>query len=259
MHRFGLVIVAAAAFAGLLVGSFLNVIAYRVPAAMSVVRPPSRCPSCEAEIRARDNIPVLSWIVLRGHCRDCGAPISLRYPVVEAATGALFGASAAVIGLSWVLPAYLWFAALTLVLSIVDLDHKRLPNRILYPGTVVGAVLLTLGSAADGSLGAMPRALGGGAGYFALLLLVALAARGGFGMGDVKLAFVLGLFTAFRSWEALGVAVFGAFALGGAASIVLLLLGRARRKDSIPFGPWLVLGSWVAIAVGDAIADWYLT
>jgi leader peptidase (prepilin peptidase)/N-methyltransferase len=202
---------------------------------------------------------VLSWLLLRGRCRDCGAPISLRYPFVEAGTAALFGATAAVIGAVWVLPAYLWFAALTFVLSLVDLEHKRLPNRILYPGTVVGVALLGAGAAVDGSLGGIPRAFGGGAGYFALLLLVALAARGGFGMGDVKLAFVLGVFTAFRSWEALGVAVFGAFALGGVASILLLLLGRARRKDTIPFGPWLVLGSWVAIVAGDAIADWYLS
>lgn len=251
-------IVAAASLAGLVVGSFLNVIAHRIPSGISVIRPPSRCPACEAPIRRRDNIPVLSWILLRARCRDCGHPIPVRYPLVEVATAVLFGATAAVIGAVWVLPAYLWFGGLTLVLSVVDLDHKRLPNRILYPGTIVGAVLLTMGAVGDGSLDAMPRALGGGAGYFALLLLVALAARGGFGMGDVKLAFVLGLFTAYRSWETLGVAVFAAFALGGVASIVLLVIGRARRKDTIPFGPWLVLGSWVAIAWGEPIAEWYL-
>lgn len=251
--------IAVASLSGLLIGSFLNVIAHRVPVGVPVTRPPSRCPSCGAPIRWRDNVPVVSWIVLGGRCRDCRSRISIRYPLVEATTAVLFGVTAAVIGASWVLPAYLWFVGLTFVLAIVDLEHKRLPNRILYPGTLVGAVLLTAGAAADGSLGAMPRALGGGAGYFALLLLVAIAARGGFGMGDVKLAFVLGLFAAFRSWEVLGVAVFGAFALGGVVSIVLLVMGRARRKDTIPFGPWLVLGSWVAIAMGEAIADWYLS
>ena len=251
-------IVGLAAAGGLLVGSFLNVIAHRVPVGGSVTQPPSRCPSCDAPIRRRDNIPIISWIVLRGRCRDCGAPISVRYPLVEAGTAALFGATAALIGVMWVLPAYLWFAALTLVLAVVDIDHKRLPNRILYPGTIVGLVLLTAGAAADGALDAMPRALAGGAAYFALLLLVALAARGGFGMGDVKLAFVLGLYAAFGSWGALGVAVFGAFALGGVAAIVLLVLGRAKRKDTIPFGPWLILGAWLAIAVGDAVADWYV-
>lgn len=201
---------------------------------------------------------MFSWILLRGKCRDCSAPISLRYPAVELFTALLFGATAALIGESWVLPAYLWFTALTLVLSVVDIDYKRLPNRILYPGTVVGVLLLSAGAAAEGDLSSLYRGLLGGAAYFGLLLLVALLARGGFGMGDVKLAFVLGVFTAFRSWEALGVAVFGAFVLGGLASMLLLLLSKANRKDAIPFGPWLVLGSWVAVAFGESIGDWYL-
>jgi leader peptidase (prepilin peptidase)/N-methyltransferase len=252
------VIIALAGLTGLLVGSFLNVIAHRVPAGLSVVRPPSRCPKCESEIRKRDNIPVLSWILLRGMCRDCSEPISMRYPMVELATAALFAATAVVIGESWVLLAYLWFAALTFVLSLVDIEHKRLPNRILYPGTAVGAVLLAAGAAGGGDLSSLWRGLAGGVAYFGMLLLVALLARGGFGMGDVKLAFVLGLFAAFISWEALFVAVFGAFVLGGLASILLLLLTKASRKDAIPFGPWLVLGSWLAIVVGDAVAEWYL-
>lgn len=251
-------IAVSAGLVGLLVGSFLNVIAHRVPAGLSVVRPPSRCPGCGAEIRPWDNIPVFSWIILRGKCRDCSTPISLRYPAVELFTALLFGATAVLIGESWVLPAYLWFAALTLVLSVVDIDHKRLPNRILYPGTVVGVLLLGAGAAAEGDLTSFYRGLFGGAAYFGLLLLVALLARGGFGMGDVKLVFVLGVFSAFRSWEALGVAVFGAFVLGGFASILLLLLTKANRKDAIPFGPWLVLGSWIAVAFGDPIGDWYL-
>jgi leader peptidase (prepilin peptidase)/N-methyltransferase len=140
----------------------------------------------------------------------------------------------------------------------VDIEHKRLPNRILYPGTAVGAVLLAAGAAGGGDLSSLWRGLAGGVAYFGMLLLVALLARGGFGMGDVKLAFVLGLFAAFISWEALFVAVFGAFVLGGLASILLLLLTKASRKDAIPFGPWLVLGSWLAIVVGDAVAEWYL-
>lgn len=251
-------IVAFAGLSGLLVGSFLNVVAHRVPADISVVRPPSRCPKCEREIRARDNIPVLSWILLRGRCRQCSEPISMRYPIVELATAALFAATAVVIGETWVLPAYLWFTALTFVLSLVDFDHKRLPNRILYPGTVVGALLLAAGATAEDDLSSVWRGLSGGAAYFAVLLLLALLARGGFGMGDVKLAFVLGLFAAFRSWETLAVAVFGAFVLGGLASLLLLLLTKASRKDAIPFGPWLALGSWLAIAVGDPVVAWYL-
>jgi leader peptidase (prepilin peptidase)/N-methyltransferase len=252
------VIVAFAALTGLIVGSYLNVIAYRIPQGMSVVRPPSRCPACGSGIRARDNLPVASWIILRGRCRDCSSRISARYPLVESGTAMLFGGTAAVIGASWTLPAYMWFAALTLVLSLVDLEHKRLPNRILYPGTIVAVVLLTAGAALDGGIDAIPRSIAGGAGYFGSLLLIALVARGGFGMGDVKLAFVLGVFAAHRSWQALGVAVFGAFVLGGVVSIVLLVMGRAGRKDTVPFGPSLVLGSWIGIAAGEAIAPWYL-
>lgn len=251
-------IVAFAALTGLIVGSYLNVIAYRIPQGMSVVRPPSRCPACGSGIRARDNLPVASWIILRGRCRDCSSRISARYPLVESGTAMLFGGTAAVIGASWTLPAYMWFAALTLVLSLVDLEHKRLPNRILYPGTIVAVVLLTAGAALDGGIDAIPRSIAGGAGYFGSLLLIALVARGGFGMGDVKLAFVLGVFAAHRSWQALGVAVFGAFVLGGVVSIVLLVMGRAGRKDTVPFGPSLVLGSWIGIAAGEAIAPWYL-
>ncbi len=252
------VLVASAALVGLLVGSFINVVAYRVPNGISVTRPPSACPSCGHRIRARDNIPVLSWVLLRGRCRDCRSPISARYPVVEAATAAIFGAVAAVLGAVWVLPAYLWFAGVAITLTITDLDHKRIPNRILYPGTIAATVLLGAGAALDGDLGGFARSLIGGAGYFGLLLLIALVARGGFGFGDVKLAFLLGEFAAFRSWEAAFVAVFAAFLVGGLLSIVLLAMRRVGRKDAIPFGPSMVLGVLIAIAAGDQIASWYL-
>jgi leader peptidase (prepilin peptidase)/N-methyltransferase len=249
-------LVGGVAFAGLLIGSFLNVVAYRVPVGVSVLRPPSACPACGQEIRARDNIPVIGWFLVRGRCRDCGASISFRYPLVEAATAGLFAAT--IVGTSWTLPAYLWFVGLTIVLVLTDLDLKRIPNAILYPGTIVAIVLLAAGSIADGDAGPLWRGLGGGAAYFGLLLVIALIARGGFGFGDVKLAFVLGLFAAHRSWESLPVAVFAAFMVGGLVSTALLSARGAGRGDAIPFGPSLVLGAYVAIAWGDAIADWYL-
>lgn len=251
-------VVAAASFVGVLIGSFLNVVVYRIPAGISIVKPPSACPRCGAEIRARDNIPVVSWLLLRGRCRACGEPISVRYPLVEVACGVLFGATAAILGWSWLLPAYLWFAALTLTLGIIDLDVKRIPNRVLYPGTGVAVVLVVVGGLVEGSGGAVVRALAGGAAYFSALLVVALVARGGFGMGDVKLAFLLGVFAAYRSWGSLVVAVFGGFVLGGLAAIVLLVARRAGRRDLIPFGPALVVGAWVAIAAGEPIVSWYL-
>ena len=251
-------VVAAASFVGVLIGSFLNVVVYRIPAGISIVKPPSACPRCGAEIRARDNIPVVSWLLLRRRCRACGEPISVRYPLVEGACGVLFGATAAILGWSWLLPAYLWFAALTLTLGIIDLDVKRIPNRVLYPGTGVAVVLVVVGGLVEGSGGAVVRALAGGAAYFSALLVVALVARGGFGMGDVKLAFLLGVFAAYRSWGSLVVAVFGGFVLGGLAAIVLLVARRAGRRDLIPFGPALVVGAWVAIAAGEPIVSWYL-
>lgn len=246
------------ALLGLVIGSFLNVVAYRVPLEKSVVSPPSACPACGSQIRARDNVPVLSWLLLRGHCRDCGVSISGRYPLVEATTAVLFAAAAIVVGASWVLPAYWWFVGLGVALVLTDLDHKRIPNRILYPGTAVAVVLLAIGAISGGETAALVRGFGGGAAYFTFLLIVALVARGGFGFGDVKLAFVLGVFTAYQSWGALAVAVMAAFLLGGVVSITLLALGKADRKTAIPFGPSLIAGAFIAVAAGDRVMDWYL-
>lgn len=252
-----MILLGAAVF-GLIIGSFLNVVAHRVPAGVSVARGRSACPACGTTIGALDNLPVVSWLILRGRCRHCSSRISLRYPIVEAGTAVLFVATVLVVGAAWVLPAYLWFVALTFVLSVIDLDTKRLPNRVLYPGTAVALVLLAGGAVADGDAGAFARGLLGGATYFGFLLVVALAARGGFGFGDVKLGFLLGLFTAHVAWGTLFVAVFAAFLIGGLVSVGLLVAGRVGRKDTIPFGPSLVLGSWVAVVYGERIMDWYL-
>jgi len=251
-------VVVIGAVLGLLIGSFVNVVAHRVPAGVSVIAPPSACPRCGHEIRRRDNIPVVGWFLVRGRCRDCGEPVSVRYPLVEAITSVLFAATAAVLGPVWVLPAYWWFVAVTVTLALTDLDVKRIPNRILYPGTVVAAVLLVGGAALDGTWGSLRRSAAGAAGYFAVLLLIALVARGGFGFGDVKLAFLLGGFAAYRSWEALVVAVLGGFIIGGVVGVVLLLAQRVGRKETIPFGPAMITGAYLAIAFGAEIADRYL-
>jgi leader peptidase (prepilin peptidase) / N-methyltransferase len=251
-------LVAAGVVAGLLVGSFVNVVAYRVPRGLSVVRPRSACPACGHEIRARDNLPVVSWVLLRGRCRDCGGPISRRYPLVETGTAAAFAGLAALVGATWMLPGYWWAAGAAIALTLTDLDYRRIPDRILVPGIVGSGVLLALGSLLEGDPWAILRALAGGAAYFGLLLLVALAARGGFGFGDVKLGLLLGLVLAHHSWSALLVGAFAAFALGGLAAVALLAARRVRRKDAIPFGPAMVAGAGLALAVGDAVARWYL-
>ncbi len=243
---------------GLVVGSFVNVVAYRVPQRVSVVHPGSACPVCEHPLRWSDNVPVVSWILLRGRCRYCREGISLRYPLVELATAALFALTAAVIGWSWVLPAYWWFVGVTVALTLTDLDHKLIPNRILFPSAAVGAALLGIGALLDSELPAFGRGLLGGAAYFTALLLVALVARGGFGFGDVKLAAFLGLYAAYLSWGRLLVALFLPFAIGGVTSLVLLVTRIKGRKDAIPFGPYMVLGAYLAVYFGQQIVDWYL-
>lgn len=251
-------LVIGGAILGLLIGSFINVVAYRIPNGISVITPPSACPACAHEIRPRDNVPVLGWLLLRGRCRDCAELISVRYPIVEAATAVLFALTPVVVGAVWAVPAYWWFVGVTVTLVLTDLDYTRIPNRILYPGTIVATVLLAIGAGLDDAWSAFGRAVAGGAGYFVLLLAIALIARGGFGFGDVKLAFLLGEFAAFRSWDSLFVGVFAAFVVGGLVSIVLLALGSVGRKDAIPFGPAMVAGAYIGITAGVAVVDWYL-
>jgi leader peptidase (prepilin peptidase)/N-methyltransferase len=242
---------------GLIAGSFLNVVAYRIPRGLSVIRPRSACPGCGHEIRSRDNIPVLSWLLLRGRCRDCGSGISVRYPLVEAGTAAAFALLAVLLGYSWALPGFWWAAGVAIGLTLTDLDVRRIPDRILGPGVVGAVVLLAAGAFADGEPLAVVRAVGGGAAYFALLFVIALVARGGFGFGDVKLGFLLGMVLAYRSWGVLAVGVFGAFTVGGLVALGLLVTRRAKRKDAIPFGPAMVAGAALALACGGAIVRWY--
>lgn len=179
-----------------------------------------------------------------------------RAPLVAVVTAALFGLTPVAVDVDWVLPAYLWFVAVTVTLTLTDIDAKLIPNRILFPGTAIALVLLIGGAVIED--GPILRPLAGGAIYFALLLVLALIARGGFGFGDVKLAFLLGLFTAYRSWETLVVAMFAAFLLGGFVSAVLVVFRIRNRKDSIPFGPYLVAGAYLAIVWAGTIASWYV-
>ncbi|MEN8234169.1 MAG: A24 family peptidase [Actinomycetota bacterium] len=179
-----------------------------------------------------------------------------RAPIVALVTGGLFAAAPLVIEVDWTLPAYLWFVGVTVTLTLTDMDEKLIPNRILFPGTAVAFVLLTVGALIEG--GAIVRAYAGGAIYFVVLLVIALIARGGFGFGDVKLAFLLGMFTAYLSWDTLIVAVFAAFLLGGVVSLVLIVFRIRDRRDSIPFGPYLIGGAYLAIVWATTIATWYL-
>ncbi len=263
-------VVALGAF-GSVIGSFLNVVVYRVPRGMSVVSPGSACGSCGHEIRAYDNIPLISWLLLRGRCRDCGAPISIRYPLVELAGAALFvvvalffapalllvpsitGFAAAAIELV----AFLYLAAISLALAVIDVETHRLPNAIVLPAYAVGAVLLTLSAGLGAELPRLVSAAVGAGAMLVLYLILAVLRPGGMGMGDVKLAGVLGLFAGWLGWGPLIVAGLGGFLLGGLFGVVLLVAGRGR-KTAIAFGPWMIAGAWVGILFGDRIATTYL-
>ncbi|WP_375480191.1 prepilin peptidase [uncultured Jatrophihabitans sp.] len=256
------VLVAAMALLGLAVGSFLNVVIYRVPRNESLVRPSSHCPSCDTHIRARHNVPLVGWLVLRGKCADCAAPISARYPIVELITSVLFAATTiqlADLHLLAALPAYLFFVSAGVALAVIDLDVHRLPNAIVYPSYAALAVLLTAAAAVEGSFEPLARAAVGGAVLFSFFLALAFASPKGMGLGDVKLAGVIGAVLGFLSYPAIFVGTFAAFLLGGVAGAALIVARRAGRKSLIPFGPALVAGAFIALFASGPLVDAYST
>lgn len=249
-----------AAVIGVVIGSFLNVVVARVPAHQSLL-PRSACPRCGHRIRGWDTIPVLSWLVLRRRCRDCHQPISTRYPLVEAGTAVLFALTAWWAGPTWLLPALLFLSAVAVALALIDLDVHRLPDVIVLPSVVVGAALLALASWNPGGAsdwGALLRSALGGLALCVFYLLVALVYPGGMGLGDVKLAGLLGLYLAWFGWPTLLVGAFAGFALGGVFAVGLLVTGRARRGSGIPFGPWMLLGAAVGVVAGRTLWSAYL-
>jgi len=242
---------------GLLIGSFLNVVIWRVPRKLSVVRPPSHCPQCETPIRPRDNIPVLSWMILGGKCRHCGNPIAVRYPLVEASCGVLFAGVAARFGSDWALPAYLVLTAALLAISLIDLEHFIVPDRITAPLTVSSLALLGLAAAAEGNGWRFGRSLLGGVAFFAFLLLLNIINPRGMGMGDVKLAFSLGLFLGWLGWGHVFLGGFLSFLLGAVVGVALIATKVKGRKDHVPFGPFLAAGTLITILWGAPILRWY--
>jgi len=243
---------------GLLVGSFLNVVVWRVPRGESVVSPPSACPRCGARIAWYDNLPVVSWLVLRGRCRRCHEPISVRYPLVEAGTGILFGLVAWHFGISWTTPAYLYLAAISVALALIDIDTRRLPNAIVLPSYVVVPVLLAVASWGADDWPAMLRAVIGGVALYAFYFVMVLVKPGAMGFGDVKLAGILGAYLAWLGWGSFVVGAFAAFLVGGVFSIGLMVAGRAGRKSKIPFGPWMLIGCAIGVAFGESLWSAYL-
>ena len=182
-----------------------------------------------------------------------------RVVLLSLASAVLLAATGAIIGWEWVLPAYLWFTATTWLLTLTDVARKLIPNRILYPATVVGATLLVAGGLLAGEAWALGRAVIGASAYFGVLFVLAMIAGGGFGFGDVKLGFLLGMYLAYQSWGTLVVGGVGAFLLGGVVGLLLIIFRIRGRKDKIPFGPYLVAGAYLALAFGPEIVVWYLS
>jgi leader peptidase (prepilin peptidase)/N-methyltransferase len=250
------ILLAPVALLGLAIGSFLNVVIHRVPRNASLVRPASRCPHCGAGIRARHNVPVLGWLLLRGRCADCRTRVSVRYPLVEAGTAVLFTLVAWRFGWSAAVPAYLYLTAVGIALAVIDLDTHRLPDRIVVPSYVVGGVLLAAASRDWATAG---RAAAGLTGLFALYFVIAFLRPGGMGFGDVKLAGLLGLYLGWLGWSSLLVGAFAGFALGALAGVVLLVAGRAGRRSEVAFGPYMIAGVFLAMFVATPVATWYTT
>lgn len=240
---------------GLVFGSFLTVVVHRLPRKQSVVAPRSACPTCGTPIRAVDNVPVVSYLLLRGRCRVCHTRISAEYPIVEALTGALFVAMAAVFSDVVVAAVVAVFTGVLLGAALIDLRHRIIPNRLIYPSLVVFFVVVGVASFVTdlslvrGLLGLL--AFGGG------LLLVALISPRGMGMGDVKLGALIGLVLGALGWRYVAVAAMAAVLLGGFAAVGALIVGRGR-KDTIPFGPSLAAGAIVAALMAPAVASWYI-
>ena len=251
-------LVVLVAVLGLAIGSFLNVVVWRVPRGESVVHPPSACPNCQTPIRPRDNLPVAGWLLLKGRCRDCDVKISPRYPLVEALTAVLFVIMALRFGLDPVLPAYLYLAAVGLALALIDLDCKRLPDALTLPSYVVATLLLGAGEYFYSDSGDLGRALLGGVAMYAVYFALCFAYPAGMGFGDVKLAGVLGLYTGWLGWGAWAVGLFSGFFLGGVFGIALILVKKGGRKTAVPFGPFMLAGVLLAVLVGQDLADAYL-
>src|SRR3954467_8580654 len=242
-------LLALAAPLGLVIGSFLNVVASRLPRGESIVRPRSRCTTCGTEVRALDNIPLVSWLVLRGRCRHCSAQISARYPVVELVTGVVFALVAIARGPSLELLIDLPFAAMLIAVADIDLEHRIVPNRILAPMAV-----WAVAASAVVQPEKLPELLIAGAAAFTFLLVAALIHPAGMGMGDVKLVGVMGLYLGLSVAPAMLIA----FLAGSTVGIAMMLrAGADARKTGVPFAPFLALGGLVALVVGPELIDLY--
>ncbi|MBZ0156627.1 MAG: prepilin peptidase [Alphaproteobacteria bacterium] len=254
-------------FFGLIVGSFLNVCIYRLPRDISIVSPPSACPRCHTSIKPWENIPLVSYLFLRGRCRTCGERISLRYPLVELGNGLLYGAVFTVFGTGWHLPLLFVLVSAMLVITFIDLDFQIIPDMITLPGILIGLISAsfilpdpfgrTSAGPADpvfivGFTNSLAGLIAGGG----LFYFIAVASRGGMGGGDIKMMAMVG---AFMGWKSVLLTTFIGSLAGSVVGIFLMLFRGKGRKARIPFGPFLAFGSLVSLFFGGLILEWYFT
>jgi leader peptidase (prepilin peptidase) / N-methyltransferase len=250
--------VVACAVLGVWVGTYLNLLIDLVPGKRRVAGLRAACRACAASTDRPRRLALVPWLLRTGRCPSCSEAVSSRYALVEVATAALFAAAALRFGLDAALPAYLVLFASLLAISVIDFEHKIIPNRIVYPTILVCLPLLALAAVVDGDGGRLGRALLGGAAAWALLLVVHLVSPGGMGFGDVRLSFVLGLMLGWLSFSHVVVGVFLGFLLGAVVGLGLVVVGGRSRKDAVPFGPFLAAGAVLAVLFGRPLIDWWL-
>lgn len=243
---------------GLAIGSFLNVVIYRVPRRESVVSPRSSCTACNTELSVVDNIPLISWVVLHGKCRTCHAPISIRYPAIELATAVLFTALAVRFTTDSALPGFLFFTAVLIAVSVIDLDYYIVPNRIVLVALATSVPLLTATAVVDDRGSDLKNALIGMLAASGGLAILHFAYPRGMGMGDVKLALILGLYLGWLSLGHVFLGIFLGFLLGSIVGLMLIATGLRSRSQHLPFAPFLASGSLLAVFVGESILNWYM-
>lgn len=251
-------VVIGAGILGLLFGSFATVAAHRIPRHEGIVGGRSKCPNCSRILHVTENVPILSYLAQRGRCRGCGGRVSARYPLIELVTGLLFALVALKFGVSVeavVFAAFLWSLV---VLTAIDLEHRLLPNRVVYPAFLGGWVCLSISALVNDDLASLRDAAIGMLVFGGFFFLVAFIYPAGMGGGDVKLAFVLGTFLGYLGGPGLVVVgMFLSFILGGVVGVAAMVLSDAGRKTQIPFGPFLALGTTIAVFAGQSIVDFY--